>query len=103
MNNASIKTFINKIKNRITFKNKTGYHLELSKPEKLKLLGITENKLTKHKNSENVLHLEITEVVLIHYNIVYNYYQQDSRGLYTFVPNKPFVSLLETFPETHIF
>ena len=61
----------------------------------MKLLGSTENKITKNKNGENVSHLEITEVVLVHCNIVNDDYQQDSRVLYTFVPNKPFVSLLE--------
>ena len=61
----------------------------------MKLLGSTENKITKDKNGENVPHLEITEVVLVHCNIANNDYQQDSRVLYTFVPNKPFCSLLE--------
>ena len=59
----------------------------------MKLLGSTENKITKEKNAENVPHLEITEVVLVHCNIV-NDYQQDSRVLYTFVSNKPFRTLL---------
>ena len=52
----------------------------------MKLLGSTENKITKDKNGENVPHLEITDVVLIHYNIVDNDYQQNLRVLYTFVP-----------------
>ena len=52
----------------------------------MKLLGSTKNKITKDKNSENEPHLEITEVVLIHCNIVNNDYQQDSRVLYTYVP-----------------
>ena len=69
----------------------------------MKLLGSTENKITKDKNSENVPHLEITEVVLIHCNIVNNDYQQDSRVLNTFVSNKPFGSLLEISPTYHIF
>ena len=64
----------------------------------MKLLGSTENKITKDKNSENVPHLEITEVVLVHFNIVDNDYQQDSRVLYTFVPNKLFSSLVEISP-----
>ena len=59
----------------------------------MKLLGSTENKITKGKNGENVLHLEIAEVVLVHCDIVSNDYQQDSRVLYMFVPNKPFGSL----------
>ena len=53
----------------------------------MKLLGNTKNKRPNDKNGENVTHLEITEVVLVHYNIVNNDYQQDSRVLYTFVPN----------------
>ena len=69
----------------------------------MKLLGSTENKITKDKIGENVLHLEITEVVLVHYNIVNNDYQHDSRVLYTFVPNKQFGSLLEISPTNHIF
>ena len=89
--------------NRITFKIKNGYSLELLTKEAMKLLGSTENKITKDKNSENILHLEITEVVLVHCNIVNNNYQQDSRVLYTFVPNKPFGSLLEISPTNHIF
>ena len=69
----------------------------------MKLLRSTENKITKDKNGENVPHLEITEVVLVHCNIVNNDYQQDSRVLYTFVPNKLFGSLLETSPANQIF
>ena len=69
----------------------------------MKLLGSTKNKITKDKNGENVPHLEITEVVLVHCNIVNNDYQQDSRVLYTFVPNKPFGSLLENSQTNHIF
>ena len=69
----------------------------------MKLLGSTENKITKDKNGENVPHLEITEVVLVRCNIVNNDYQQDSRVLYTFVPSKPFGSLLEISPANHIF
>ena len=69
----------------------------------MKLLGSTKNKITKDKNSENVPHLEITEVVLVHCHIANNDYQQDSRVLYTFVPNKPFGSLLETSSTNQIF
>ena len=69
----------------------------------MKLLGSTKNKITKDKNDENVLNIEITEVVLVHCNIVNNDCQQDSRVLYTFVPNKPFGSLLEISPTNHIF
>ena len=69
----------------------------------MKLLGSTENKITKDKNGENVPHLDITEVVLVQCNIANNDYQQDSRVLYTFVPNKPFGNLLKISPTNHIF
>ena len=69
----------------------------------MKLLGSTKNKINKDKNGENVPYLEITEVILVHYNIVNNDYQQDSRVLYTFVLNKPFGSLLKISSTNHIF
>ena len=69
----------------------------------MKLLGSTENKINKNKNGEKVSHLQITEVVLVHCNMVNNDFQQDSRVLYTFVPNKPFGSLLEISQTNHIF
>ena len=99
----SIQIYVNKIENRITFKIKNGYSLKLLTPETIKLLGSAENKITKDKNGENMHHFEITKVVLVHCNIVNNDYQQDSRVLYTFVPNKPFGSLLEIFFINHIF
>ena len=60
-------------------------------------------KITKDKNGENVPHLEIVQLVLVHCNRVNNDYHQDSGILYTFVPNKPFASLLEISPTNHIF
>ena len=103
INKPSVQIYVNKIEIRVTFKIKNGYSLELLTSETMKLLGSTKNKITKDKNGENVPHLEITEVILVHCNIVNNYYQQDSRILYTFVPNKPFGSLLEISPTNHIF
>ena len=103
IDNPSVKIYVNKIENRITFKIKNGYSLELLTSETMKLFGSTENKITKDKNGENVPHLEITEVVLAHCNIVNNDYQQDSRDLYTFVPNIPFGSLLEISTANHSF
>ena len=61
------------------FKIKTGFYLELVTTETMKLLGSIKNKITEDKNGENVPHLEITEVVLVHCNIVNNDYQHDSR------------------------
>ena len=69
----------------------------------MKLLGSSGSKITKGKNGENVPHPEITEVVLVHCNMVNNDYQQDSGVLYTFVPNKSFGSLLDISPSNHIF
>ena len=75
-------------------------------PERMKLLGSTKSnreRISKDKNGENVPHLEINEVVLIHYNIFINDYQQDSRVLYTFVPNKSLGQLLDISPKKFIF
>ena len=72
------------------FKIKSGYYLELLTPETMKLLGSTKNKVTKDKNGENVPPLEAVELLLVHCNLVNNYYLQDLRILYTFVPNKTF-------------
>ena len=103
VDNPSIRIHVNQIENRITFKIKNGYHLELLTPETMKLLGSAENKINKGKNGENVPHLEIVEVVLVHCNLVNNDYQQNSRILYTFVPNKTLSSLLEISPPNHVF
>ena len=103
VDNPSIRIYANKIENRITFKIKNGYYLELLTPETMKLLGSTKSKITKDKNGENVSHLEIVELVSVHCNLVNNDYQQDSRILYTFVSNKSFGSLLEISPTNNIF
>ena len=90
VHNPSVTIYINKIENRITFKIKSGYYLELLTPETMKLLGSRVSRINKDKNGENVPHLEVVEVVLVHCNLVNNDYQQNSRILYTFVPNKSF-------------
>ena len=93
VDNPSIRKYI----------NRNGYYLELLTQETMKLLGSTESKITKDKNDENVPHLEIVELVLVHCNLVNNDYQQDSRILYTFVRNKTFGSLLEISPTNQVF
>ena len=103
VDNPSIRIYVNKIENRITFKIKSGLYLELLTPETMKLLGSAESKITKDENGENVPHLEVAELVLVHCNLFINYYHQDSRILYTFVPNKTFGSLLEISPTNHVF
>ena len=99
----SVQIYVNKIENRIIFKIKKGYSLELLTLETMKSLRSTKNKVTEDKSGEDVPHLEITEVVLVHCNMVNNDYQQDSRVLYTFIQNKLFGSLLEISPANHIF
>ena len=98
-----MQIYVNKIENRVTFKIKNGCSLELLTPETMKLLGSTKNKITKDKNSENMSHLQITEILLVYCNIINNVYQQNPRALYMFVPNKPFGSLLEISLTNHIF
>ena len=90
--------YVKKIEKRIPFKINTGCYLELLTLETMKLPGSTKNKIAKDENGENVLHLKITEVVLVHCNTVNNDYQQDSRVSYTFVPNKSFGQLLDISP-----
>ena len=99
----SIRMYVNKIENRITFKTKTEYYLELLMPKTRKLLRSTKKKINKNKNGKNVLHLEITQIVLIHCNIVDNDYQRDSRVLYRFAPNKSFGQLLNVSTTNFIF
>ena len=91
---APILIYANKISNTILFKIKTGYKLELLSKETMKLLGSTSNIIDADKNSENVPRLENAEVVLVHCNLVNNSYQQASRVLFTFVPNKQYGQLI---------
>ena len=96
--NPSIQIDANKIKNRIIFKIKTGYKLELLTPETMKLLGSTKKVVDQDKNGENVPKLEIVEVVLVHCHLIKNYYQYTSKILFTFVPNKTFDQLINISP-----
>ena len=92
--NPPIQIYPNKIKNRIVFKVKTGYKLELLSPETMKLLGSTKKDVDKDKDGEDVPKLESVEVVLMRCNLVNNSYQQAFKVLLTFVPNKQFVQLI---------
>ena len=91
-----MQIYPNKIKNRIVFKVKTGCKLELLSPEKMKLLGST--KKDDDKDGEDVPKRESVEVVLVHCNLVNNSYQQASKVLFTFVPNKQFGQLITIWP-----
>ena len=99
--NLPIIIYVNKIKNRKTFRIKTGYYLKLLTNEKIKLLRSTDSKITKDKNGEMGRHLVINEI--IHFNIINNDYQQTSRVLYLFVPNKSCYQLLNILPKNLIF
>ena len=101
--NAPILIYANTINNRIIFKIKSGYKLELLSKETMKLLGSTSSIIDTDKNSENVPRLENVEVVLVHCNLVNNSYQQHSRVLFTFVPTKQYGQLISISPHSLVF
>ena len=92
--NPPVQIYPNKIKKRIVFKIKTGYKLELLTSETTKLLGKAKKDVDKDKDGEDIPKLESVEVVLVHCNLVNNSYQQASKVLFTFVPNKQFGQLI---------
>ena len=100
MTENPVQIYPNKIKNRIVFKIKTGYKLELLTPETMKLLGSTKKDVDLDKNSENVPKLESVEVVLVHCNLVKNDYRHTSKILFSFVPNKQFGQLINISPHS---
>ena len=101
--NAPILIYANTINNKIVFKIKSAYKLELLSKETIKLLGSTKDIIDSDKNNENVPRLDNVEVVLVHCNLVNNSYQQASRVLFTFVPNKQYVQLISISPNSLIF
>ena len=98
--NPTVQICPNKIKSRSVFQVKTGYKLELLSPETMKLLGSTKKDVDKDKDGEDVPKLESVEVVLVHCNLVNNNYQQASKVLFTFVPNKQFGQLINIAPHS---
>ena len=98
--NQPVQIYPNKIKNRIVFKIKTGYKLELLTPERMRLLGSRKKDVDSNKNSEKVPKLESVEVVLAHCNLVKNDYQQISKFFIGFVPNKQFGQLINISPHS---
>ena len=91
---------MNIIKNRILFKIKTGYKLELLPPETMKLLGSSKKDVDQDKDGENVPKVESFEAVLVHCNLVNENYQQASKVLFTFVPNNQFGQLIDISPHS---
>ena len=100
---APIFIYANNINNRIVFKIKTGYKLELLSEETMKLLGSTSNIIDTDKNSENVPRLENVELVLVHCNLLNNTYQQASKVLFTFLPDKQYGLLISILPHSLVF
>ena len=98
--NPPVQIYVNRIKNRIVFKIKTGCKLELLTPKTMKLLGSTKKDVDKDKDGENVQKLEPAEVVLVHRNLFKNDYQHTSKVLFTFVPNKQFGQLINISPHS---
>ena len=92
---------VDEIGDRIAFKIKTDYSLELLMPQTMKLLESNKSKISKMKMVK--IPLEITEVLLIHCNIINNDYQQNSRALNTFIPNKSLGQLLDISRKNFIF
>ena len=98
--NPTVQIYPNKIKNRIVFKIKPGYKLDLITPETMKLLGSTKKDVDADKNSEHVPKVESAQVVLVHCNLVKNDCQHTSKVSFSFVPNKWFGQLINTSPHS---
>ena len=98
--NPPVQIYVNKIKNRIVFKIRTGYKLELLSEEIMQLLGSSKKDINQNKGGEIVPKLETVEVVLVHCNLVNNSYQQASKVLFTFMPNKQFGQLITSTPNS---
>ena len=98
--NPPVEIDVNEIKNRIVFEIKTGCKLELLTEKTMQLLGSSKKVIYRNNNGELVPKLETVEVVLVHCNLVNNNYQQASKVLFTFVPNKQFGQLITITPHS---
>ena len=98
--NPPVQIYANKIENRTVFKTKTGYKVELLTEETMQLLGSSKKDVNQNKDGEIVPRLETVKVVLVHCNLVNNSYQQASKILSTFVPNKQFGQLITITPHS---
>ena len=99
---SPVLIYVNEINNKIVFKIKSGYKLELLSKETMKLLGSSADTIDGDKNSELVPKLESVDLVLVHCNLVNNSYQQASKVLFTFVPHNKYGQLITVSPETLI-
>ena len=101
VDNPPVQSYVNQIKKKIIFfKILTGYKLELLTEETMQLLGSSKKDIDKNKDGEIVPRLVTVEVVLVHCNLVNNSYQQASKVLFTFVPNKLFGQLITITPHS---
>ena len=100
VDNPPVQIYVNQIKNMIFFKILTGYKLELLTEETMRLLGSSKKDIDKNKDGEIVPRLGTVEVVLVHCNLVNNSYQQASKVLFNFVPNKLFGQLITITPHS---
>ena len=98
--NPPVQTYVNRIKNRIVLKIKTGYNLEFLISETMRLLGSTKKDFDKDNDKENVQKLEFLEIILVYCNLIKTDYQHTSKVLFTFVPNKQFGQLINISPHS---
>ena len=101
--NPLIYIYIDRINNKLVFKIKAEYKLELQTHETIKLFGDTKILIGKTMNGENVFSLEAVEVVLVQCNLADNQYQQKSEVLNTFTPKKSYAYLLNVEPTNLVF
>ena len=98
--NPPVQIYVNKIKNRIVFKIRTGYKLEFLSKETMQLLGSSKKDIDENKDGEIAPRLETVEVVLVRCNLVNINYQQASKLLFSFVSNKQFTQLITIIPHS---
>ena len=99
---SPVLLYVNEINNRIVFKIKSVYKLELLSKETMRLLRSSSDAIDGDKNRQLVPKLESVDLVLVHCNLVNNDYQQASKVLFTFAPNKKYGQLITVSPETLI-
>ena len=97
---SPVLIYVNEINNRIVFKIKSGYKLELLLKKTIKLLGSSADTIDGEKNSELVPKLESVDLGLVYCHVVNNSYQQASKALLTFVPNKKYGQLITVSPDS---
>ena len=100
--NLPVQIYVNKIKNRIVFKTKPGHKVELFTEETTQLLGSSKKVVDQNKDGGIVSRLETVEVVLVYCSVIAKNYQQASKVLFTFVPNKQFGQLSTIRPHLPI-